>query len=309
MSALVIGYGSIGQRHARLLSELGQDVAVLSRRPVDFPTVFDRLQPALDECAPDYVIIASRTNEHLGDFEELAKTGFSGAVLVEKPLFDCPAPVPEHQFKSIHVAYNLRFHPVIKALRETLEGRAIHAVHAYVGQYLPDWRPGTDYSTHYSAIRSQGGGVLNDLSHELDYITWLLGGWSQLTAAGGHFSQLNIDSDDVFAIILTTPRCPVVTINMNYLDSNLRREILVLTDKGSVHADLVTGTLSADGETSQFSQQRDDTYLAEHLAVLEGKDKDILCSFEEGLDIVNLIATAQKAASTKKWLTREGTPL
>lgn len=309
MTALVIGYGSIGQRHARLLKDLGQDVAIVSRRSVNFPKVFDQLERALGDCDPDYIVVASRTNEHLGDIEKLTKLGFKGTILAEKPLFNSPHPLPENSFKGIHVAFNLRFHPVIRALRSTLEGRSIYAAHAYVGQYLPDWRPGTEYSKHYSAIRNQGGGVLRDLSHELDYLTWILGGWSNLTASGGQFSSLDIDSDDVFSLLLSTPKCPVVTINMNYLDSQLRRQIHVLTDQGTVHADIVAGTLSVSGDLSEFEHQRDDTYIAEHLAILEGKDQDILCSFEEGLDIVKLISTAEKAAMAKQWLDREGNPV
>ncbi len=43
------------------------------------------------------------------------------------------------------------------------------------GSYLPDWRPGNNYKKSVSAKKDLGGGVLLELSHELDYIRWIFG--------------------------------------------------------------------------------------------------------------------------------------
>ena len=210
--ALVVGYGSIGQRHARRLASLGCDVGVCSRRDVNAQPLFSTLTHALAEFAPDYVVLASQTDEHAGNLQDLASAGFTGSVLVEKPLFDHPSPLPDHRFAALNVAYNLRLHPLIVRLRETLVGQKICSFQVYVGQYLPTWRPGTDYRQSYSASKSQGGGVLRDLSHDLDYTTWMLGGWRHLTAQGGHVSDLEITSDDCFMVMMDTPHCPLVSL-------------------------------------------------------------------------------------------------
>ena len=300
MKALVIGYGSIGQRHARLLTDLGHDVAVVSRRDVDADNLFKTIADAVAGFAPDYAVIASRTHEHRNDMATLAESGFKGTLLVEKPIFDTGTEVAANQFAQIFVAYNLRFHPVLVRLKEVLAERTPHAVHATVGQYLPDWRPDADYRRGYSAIKAQGGGVLRDLSHELDTLNWMLGGWTRLTALGGHVSGLEIDSDDVFSILFETARCPVVSVQMNYLDSTLRREVLALTDQGTVHADLVRGTLEVDGEIETFTVERDDTYLAQHQAALAGSGG--LCTLAEGLDVMRMIEAAEEAASGRQWV-------
>jgi predicted dehydrogenase len=270
MKGLVIGYGSIGKRHARLLDGLGATVAVVSRRDVEADNLFKTIADAVTGFAPDYTVIASRTHEHRDDMVALAESVFKGTLLVEKPIFDTGTEVAANQFAQIFVAYNLRFHPVLVRLKEVLTERTPYAVHATVGQYLPDWRPDADYRRGYSAIKSQGGGVLRDLSHELDTLNWMLGGWTRLTALGGHFSGLEIDSDDVFSILFETAHCPVVSVQMNYLDSTLRREVLALTDQGTVRADLVRGTLEVDGEIETFTIGHDDTYLAQHQAALAG---------------------------------------
>ena len=68
MRALVIGFGSIGRRHARLLEELGMDVAVVSRRDVDAPKSYRCIADAVADWPPGYAMMASRTHEHRSDF-------------------------------------------------------------------------------------------------------------------------------------------------------------------------------------------------------------------------------------------------
>jgi predicted dehydrogenase len=301
MKALVVGFGSIGRCHARLLGDLGVDVAVISRRKVDAPNVYPTIKDAVADWAPDYAVIASRTHEHRRDLAGLADAGFRGTGLIEKPLFDGGQDVPDHALKHLFIAYNLRFHPVLLRLRELLADAHVYAVHAYVGQYLPDWRPDADYRTGYSANKAEGGGVLRDLSHELDYLNWTLGGWTRLTATGGHVSNLEIDSDDIFSVLFETNRCPVVSVQMNYLDSTLRREVLALTDKGSIHADLAGNTIEASGETETFPGEGDDTYIAQHQAAMAGED-GVLCTMEQGLNVMRMIDAAETAAAGKIWV-------
>jgi len=301
MKALVIGYGSIGQRHARLLDDLGLDVAVVSRRDVDTAPLYGAISEAMSDWNPDYVVVASRTHEHRGDFEALATSGFQGTVLMEKPLFDRSDEVPACKFSQFFVAYNLRFHPVIDRFRELLIETNPYAVHAYVGQYLPDWRPDADYRQGYSAIKKMGGGVLRDLSHELDALNWMLGGWTRMTALGGHFSHLEIDSDDVFSVLFETNRCPVASVQMNYLDSTLNRSIVALTDQGTIRADMVSCTVEFGGKIETFKVNRDDTYIAQHQAVLDGGN-DILCTLDQGLDVMRMIDAAEVAAIDKIWV-------
>ncbi len=231
----------------------------------------------------------------------LAQTHYRGRVLVEKPLFDARYPIPENKFRGIAVAYNLRFHPVIQRLREVLVGQQLLSVHAYVGQYLPDWRPGTDYRRFYSASAAEGGGALRDLSHELDYLGWLFGRWTTMTATGGHVSSLEIDTDDVFALLMQTDRCPVASVQVSYLDRVARRRILINTQRHAIEADLVGGTLAVDGKTESFAAERDFTYRQMHRAVLDG-DMASLCTADEGLATLELIEAAERANRLKEWI-------
>ncbi len=303
MKALVVGYGSIGMRHARLLAGLGCDTAVVSAREVDHPRRFATLEAALAAWAPGYVVVASATADHLAALRTLATAGWAGRLLVEKPLFDAPAELPALPFERLGVAYNLRFHAVLRELQRELQDERVLAVQAYVGQYLPTWRPGTDYRQSYSTSAARGGGVLRDLSHELDFLQHLFGRWQRVAALGGHYSHLAGDSDDSFGLLMACERCPLVQVQLNYTDRVGRRRLLVNTDRRTFEADLVAGTLAVDGDLRRFTLERDATYLALHRAMLglAPEDAGLVCSLAQGADTLQLIAAAEAAAARGTW--------
>lgn len=304
MKALVIGYGSIGQRHARLLTEMECEVAVVSRRSVDFSPHYFALVQVLADWQPGYVVVANRTNEHLGTLKTLGQHDFRGRLLLEKPLFDRVSELPNHSFSLVAVAYNLRCHPLLMTLKSLLDDSAqLVTANIYVGSYLPDWRPDTDYRQSYSAIKAQGGGVLRDLSHELDCALWLFGSWRRLTASGGRLSPLEIDSDDAYTLLMETQRCPLVSIDMNYLDRVPRREILVNTAQHTIRVDLINNTIAIDGVQDSVTVARDDTYRAEHQAMLTGNAEG-LCTLDEAMETLVTIEAAEHAAASHIWIER-----
>jgi len=303
MKGLVIGFGSIGQRHARIMAELGIDVAVVSRRDISHSLTFSNTPKALAEFSPDYVVIASRTHEHHEDIQILGANGFEGQLLIEKPLYAQTYEHPEVTFPNAKIAYNLRFHPALQLFRSIVSDRHVYAAHAYTGSYLPEWRPNTDYRQSYSAKNDMGGGVLRDLSHEIDFLLWAFGPCTRVTAKGGQFSNLEIGSDDIFSILFETRQVPLVSLQLNYLDTTPTRNVTALTDQGSIRLDLIAGTVETTTSTEQFSTHADDTYRCQHQAML-ADDSSIICSFEEGLDVVRMIDASVTAAKTQTWVSQ-----
>ncbi|MCK1995983.1 gfo/Idh/MocA family oxidoreductase [Psychrobacillus psychrodurans] len=300
---LVIGYGSIGQRHTRLLNELGHHVAVVSGRKVNYPHLYIDIKEALLVEQPSYIVIANETSKHEATLNEIKRYGYDQKILIEKPLF--PKYInSDLDFSSMYVGYNLRFHPLVQTLFKELRNSSIVSVQCYVGQYLPSWRPGTDYTQSYSASASKGGGVLRDLSHELDFLHFLFGEWEQITAFGGKFSQLKIDSDDHFSFIYHTKQVPLVTLQMNYLDRIVQRMLIINTDKLTYKADFIQNTLQVNDKLLYFNVERDDTYKKQHLAILNGEN-EFLCSYENGLSIVKMIEKAEQASKEKAWVANE----
>lgn len=305
MKALVVGYGSIGARHVRLLDELGCATAVVSRRPLELPRRYPGLAEALAAEAPGYVVIASATAEHGDALDTLAGLGYGGRVMVEKPLFAAPRPLPAHGFGAAWVGYNLRCHPLLRRLRELLRGETVVAAHFQVGQHLSQWRPGRDYAACYSASAAAGGGVLRDLSHELDLAAWLLGRPRRLAALGGRLGDLAIDSDDAWGLLLQHERCPLATLQLNYLEQAPRRDIHLTTLRHSLHADLIAGRLWYDGAAEEVACGRDETYRAMHAAALADGAGEELCSLAEGETVMAMIAAAETAAREERWVGME----
>ena len=86
MKATIIGFGSIGSRHAEILKKMGLSVSVVSsRNDVPYP-VYKNIELLFDADIPDYLIISNATELHCSTFEEIKKLGFKGILLIEKPI-------------------------------------------------------------------------------------------------------------------------------------------------------------------------------------------------------------------------------
>jgi predicted dehydrogenase len=295
--ALVIGLGSIGLRHARVLKELGHEVATVSRRTGgDYGSVAG----AVTAFHPGYAVIATETAGHADTLRQLAEAGFRGTVLVEKPLFAKTECVPDYPFAAVAVGYNLRFHPVMTALIDRLGGRPAITVSAYVGQDIRDWRPGRDHRATASSTAEAGGGVLRDLSHELDYLLWLFGAWHRVAALGGASGAREIEVDDNISLLLEMQRAQVVQVHMDYLDRPGIRNIRVNLQDETLEADVLGGRLIVNGVAQPYPSERDQSYRDMHRAAIEGLDP--ICSLSEGMAVMDLIDASERALHGKVWV-------
>ena len=212
---LIVGQGSIGQRHLRILREnLPQaDIRVLRHRPGSGVSELANgvYHDLADACtfAPQVAIIANPAPFHLQVATALVAVG--SHLLIEKPLSHDLAGVEAllHQAHAqgvvLQVGYNLRFLPSLARFRHLVhqgEVGQVLSIRCEIGQYLPTWRPDSDYRQGVSAQGSLGGGVLLELSHELDYLRWIFGEVDWVKAYLGRHSQLEIDVEDVAHLIL-----------------------------------------------------------------------------------------------------------
>lgn len=297
--ALVVGLGSIGTRHERVLRALGQRVATVSRRGIGN---FESLPEALSASGARYVVVANETSAHMGTLSTLAAENFRGDVLIEKPLFAHSAKIPTHYFAGDYVGYHLRFHPALERVHSLLAGEDALEAAAYVGQHLRDWRPDRDYRETASAKRKAGGGVLRDLSHELDYLLWFFGPWRRVTAVVRHTGVLPIETEDIAAILMECERCPAVTVHLNYHDRKIFRELRINTARHTIEVDLVAAQVCRDGEEERHPAEHDEIYRAMHEAAL-GNGAD-LCRFKDGLAVVDLIEAIERASEEGRWVER-----
>jgi predicted dehydrogenase len=242
--AAVLGLGLIGRRHAALLVEAGWHVTAYDPLPTveALPNGVVRARSRDEALATaDIAVVATPTAYHLDDALAAVRAGCH--VLVEKPLATGPEGVDELAVEAeaservVAVAMSLRFHPgpatVVDMVRSGSIGTPWLAEVSF-GAYLPDWRPGVDYRTTYSARAELGGGVLLDVVHELDYVTWALGPAVEVSAWLDRLSDLEIDVEDTALIHLRHAAGARSSIALDYLDRSYRRTCRVVGSEGSV---------------------------------------------------------------------------
>jgi predicted dehydrogenase len=323
---LVVGLGSIGRRHARLARQLVPDVEIVALRHRECPGVDD---PGIDRCVtsvdealrlrPQAAVVANPASHHLDVALRLADAGVH--LLVEKPIASASRGVAElidlarARGAVLMTGYNLRFLPSLRRFRELLNekrvGRAL-SVRAEIGQFLPTWRRGSDYRQTVSAQASLGGGVLLELSHDIDYLRWLFGEVRWVSAILSRQSALEIDVEDSAHLVLSfSPEIggvPVLaTLNMDFVRHDTTRSCTVIGDTGSLRWNAITGMVDVfeAGGTSwqtlyEHAPHRDESYLAEwqqFLACISHGGQPTV-SGADGLAVLRVIEAARHSSTT-----------
>jgi len=204
MKILIIGLGSIGKRHVKIIKELkinSQLYALRSSRTNDSIEYVKNLYTWEEVKCHNFTfaIISSPSALHFEHIKNLSK--FNVPIFVEKPLCiskDQLRELNKKNFNSlIYVALNMRFHPLIAYLKEFLNSSnyKINEVNVYHGSYLPDWRL-TNHAEVYSSIEELGGGVHLDLIHEPDYLFYLFGLPNKVYKNKRRVSGITLDSVD-----------------------------------------------------------------------------------------------------------------
>lgn len=268
MRVLMVGTGSIGRRHMSSLRSLVPNVQfdVLraegrSRDVSGLGTVHvvESIMDALER-QPHIIVIANPSSMHLQPL--LASIDSGIPFYAEKPVVSTSGDLAILQSRATRgglpinmVGCNLRFLPSLIALKGMIDdGRLGNLVRAdfEAGQWLPDWRPDNDYRLGYSANRSQGGGVLLDLIHEVDSALWLLGDFEHVSGYAVRASDLEINSDDCAGILMARTGGPITTVRVDYVSRKPIRRYTLVGDLGTAILDIVASTLSiVDNEGSQ----------------------------------------------------------
>ena len=331
---LIVGLGSIGKRHLRLVRELlpNADIRVLRHQeceaiPEHANGCFSSLGQAID-FVPQVAVIANPATFHMSVAQPLAQAGVH--LLVEKPLSASLEGVSQlletcrDQGTVLLIGYNLRFLPSLQRFRDLLNeniiGRVL-SVRCEIGQYLPSWRPDSDYRQGVSARRELGGGALLELSHELDYLHWIFGEVEWVKATLSRQSSLEIDVEDTAHLILGF--APVAdghdligTVNLDFVRHDTTRLCTAIGESGSLRWNGLAGLVEQFDEGARewrelfrHQHQRDDSYLAEwqhFLSCVNGQGVVPLITGEAGLKVLQVVDAARQASESgsQVWLQR-----
>jgi predicted dehydrogenase len=290
---LIIGFGSIGQKHATILkkNKMVSDVYILSRRN---PKIFKSINKLsqIKEVDPDYIIICSRTSDHFKHLKYIERNFSKKIVLIEKPLFN-----KFHKFNilknKVFVGYNLRQHPVIRFIKNFIIKKKIFLVNITCKSYLPNWRKNINYKNSYSSHRRFGGGVLLDLSHEIDYLEWVFKKIKKLDLVKiKKLSNLKINVEDNVLIAGKTTLSNFI-LDLNYHSLYPRREVVIDGSNFSIKGDLINNFVeiylnNKNKKIISFKNDKNYTYVKQHDLILSQNYKT-LSTFKNANKLMLLI--------------------
>ncbi len=240
---LVIGAGSIGRRHSKNLKELGAEVlindtniALMEKVACEggFQAITD-IDKTLAREDLDGALICTPNNHHLTFARKTIEAGLD--TFIEKPLSHSYDGVQEliDLVKSngvkVMCGFNMRYEAGLVKLKQLLNPQAVAFATIESGSFLPEWRKGTDYRNTYSAHRDQGGGIILDGIHELDYACWLFGYPQDIMCSCGRFSNQEIDVEDTAHMNLVY-KDKLVSVHLDYVQRKYTRRAKVCNRDG-----------------------------------------------------------------------------
>lgn len=325
MRFLVIGCGSIGEKHIRnLKTPLARDVIACDVREERLRLIekrysietYDDIEKALDQQV-SAVLICTPTSTHLPIALAAANRGLH--LFIEKPLSHTLDGIDQlirivQEKKLVALAgCNTRFFASMKFVKKLVDNGSIGRVllaKASCGFYLPYWHPREDYRKSYTANKSLGGGIILDDIHEIDYLRWLLGEVSEVFCFSGKISNLEMDTEDFASILLKFEGGTMAEVHLDCLQHTYRRSCDLIGEKGIIIWDYIKESVRLFTEKEKkwqvFSKDlrtgKNAMFIAEmkhFIDCIEGKDTPI-SDLMQAKCVLEIALAAKKSAQTGK---------
>lgn len=316
MNILVIGAGSIGKRHIGNLLSLGYTkISVVSRSvlPNDIAHLdsYKSLQSALLDKDFDAAFICTPTALHVESLQTLLEKRIKN-IYIEKPLSHNTENIKQalalaaNYENNIVVGYDLHFDPGVQKVYELLKNGTIGniiSINAFVGQYLPHWRPYEDHRKGMSAKISTGGGVLLDIIHEFDYLYWLNGPAKTVAGFNLNSNTLEIETEEAAEVIIKYANGSIGSVHLDYLQPSLVRYCIITGTKGSINCNMAEKKVSwslHNGNYDQFtyaSFERNDRFkdIVKHF--LENTNDYRLTRLQQALESLYIVEAAKYSSA------------
>lgn len=322
---LVVGVGSIGERHVRCflntnsadisLCEINPDLRARIAGQYGIQHAFDNYEDALAQ-NPDAVVICTPAQLHIPLAIQAAERGMH--LLIEKPLStsldginDLMQSVANKNVVA-SIAYVLRANLVLSAMREALFscrfGKPLH-VSVNSGHYFPLSRPA--YREIYYTRRETGGGAIQDaLTHMFNTVEWLVGPISKLTADASHQALPGVHVEDTVNVIARHGNV-LASYAINQFQAPNETAIAIACEKGTLRyqSHRFRWSWQTDPEGKWHHEQfdpfeRDTLFIRQaeqFLDAIAGKQPPA-CTLEEGLQTLRVNLATLNAADNQCWV-------
>ena len=314
----IVGLGSIGRRHLRLISEIRPDIKIIVVRSghgsaCDEEKMAVKITDSIGDAIKEGIqaaIISSPATLHLKQSLELAKNGIH--LLIEKPISHTSDRVKE-LLKIVNenrittmVGYVLRYDLGAMKFKNWLDnkikGKILHA-RIECGSYLPDWRLDQNYRKTVSALPELGGGVLLELSHELDYLHWFFGNPVDVQAQIRNSGTLDINVEDQADLLITSKQGYPITVQIDFNRRHIERKCKVLTTEGELIWDAVNKNVTWKGVNKEqfkyeYNNERNSIYRKQLEVFFDciENDNDPIVTVKDGINVISLIDAVRNAS-------------
>lgn len=321
---LIIGVGSIGERHLRCFQTTGRCTLSLcepvEQRRTDVARRYDvngyaSWEEALAKETFTAAVIASPAPCHIPTAQSLARRGLD--LLIEKPLslnldgVDPFAMTIRQERIRVAVGFVYRALPAFQQMRSALvsgEFGRIVQIQVQSGQHFPFYRPA--YRDIYYADPAQGGGLIQDmLPHHLNAIEWIVGPATKVVVDATHAVLPGVEVEDTVNL-LTRHGDVMASISVNQHQPVNEFAITVLCEQGAARWELLGGRwLSAKENGGQWTErdafvhQRDDYYILQANAFLDLMDgsAEPLCPFADAVATLKSTLAILESRETGCW--------
>lgn len=323
MIFLIIGYGSIGKRHAQNLSSFKHECLVVEpdKSRLELALAhgyegFSDIQDIDSKLYLDGVFICSPPVFHVE--QTIWALDRNLKVFLEKPvginLPECRK-ILNYDHKNIFVGYNYRWNPQFIKLRTDLSlgviGKPYYA-NFVIGMHLEDWHPWENYRNFFMSNASLGGGALLDESHLLELVIELFGLPDAISSLQLKISDLDINSDD-YVFSHFKYKNLLLDIRFDLFRRPHESYIEIFATKGSFKCDFAqkTTTLTAY-ESYAVSRSLDEVFHYSRQEIFLDMLKDFLefirstktsprVSFLRGCEVMSLIDQIKKSSMSMRW--------
>lgn len=334
MKFLIVGLGSMGKRRIRNLQHLkageiiGFDLRKDRREEAEKKygiRTFEDFEKAMAE-NPDALIISTPPDLHM-KYAMIAaqrnKHFFTEASVVDDGMGELIDLIKDKKIVAAP-SCTMRFHPAIKKIKELVDKRTVGKPLAFTyhsGQYLPDWHPWEDYRKFYVAKRATGA-AREMVPFELVWLTWLLGDVNAVSCLKGKVSDLDVDIDDTYQVLLKFKSGALGHLLVDVVARAPARVFRLLGKEGTIEWDrsmnIVKVFTAGDKKWKEYPVEEgkpEKRYIAgermyveemeRFIGAIEGKER-YPYSFNEDKKILEILYAAEKSSDLGKQISLSG---
>ncbi len=327
MKFLIVGLGSMGKRRIRNIQHMkagdvtGFDISDARRKEAEekygIKTTSDI--SAIDHA--DAVIISTPPDRH-GEYALLAaKSGkhffVEASVMPEKEIMEAND-IAKKKGVVAMPSCTMRFNWRMRKIKELVDSGAIGKVFAlqyHMGQWLPDWHPWEDIRSFYAGKRDTGAGR-EMVPFEMEWLQWIFGDIERIKCMKGKFSQLPVDIDDAYGILVFFKTGILGCLLIDVVSRSPVRRIEVIGDRGTILMDWDENNVklfnAETKEWSEFTEEerhtegqywvKDDMYIDElaHFIDAINKKERLIYTLDDDIKNLRLLLDAEKDSANGK---------